>query len=677
MKNYLIALAVLGTALLSSCIQEKSFDVTPLGENDIAFVMSNSATRSADATSAAVKGVTLKFGTTPDGEPLVLEETIEELNAGPATKGAPAYTTNVGTVYETMGVFSPTTSFGDVIYEVMDKELTYDHNKDNSEEGLGWRYRHNYNVTPWPNKTDKVDFYLRMPAAGTNVTGLAYDNVVNSSSDKTVSFTLASPETAVQQQDILFGFTSISKNEHDHYLPNGAPVTMYHALSGVKFRNGHTNENQTKTIITKVEFVGLVDNGSCVMNPADGTVEWTAGDLSTDTEGKPFVFYQDFTNPTYVKNQGAANSDGTVDFTGSSTSLQLPNTSWTSAAADHNLNADDGSFTFWFIPQTISDDVTLKVTFRIKTPETIEGTEIPITINFGRLVNANGPITWQAGQLRTYTLKPFDVDVMISDKMEDPMIKSDLHVANTGNVDEYVRLLIMGNWYGWKPGTTAAQMAATEPSILVGYKYKGDEPGLTDKQKSQMVLPWYREGYPCTDPSDPDTCDDTLDPKTHPSIDPYGHFDPDFTLAKLGDRDGEMNDWADASGGFYYTAKIGPGAGTLNTNAVTRNLFESYTLERVPTIYLPSGNGREPAVGVHLVMEIVIQAIGVPKKKVTENGEEVEKDVWWLEAWYEATQVDKLHPNSMKNGEYRNALYRDHFKAGDYGDVVYDKYVID
>ena len=667
MKKIYIALSVLAAAALTSCVQEKTFYNHVVGENEIAFVMQNTVTRSADEASVPIKGVTLKMGVTPQGEPLVLEETIEELNPGPATKGAPAYTQNVGTLYKNMGVYSPTTSFGDVAFETMDEGLY---------EG-GWRYWHNYGSNPWPDKTSKVEFYLRMPAVGENVTGLAYN------ADKTVTFKLSSPETALAQQDLLFGTTALTKEEHDSYLPAGAPVMMYHALTGVKFRNGHTNENQTKTIISRVEFVGLVDNGSCVMNPANGSVVWTPGELSTDTEGNPFVFYQDFTNPTYIKNQGAANSDGTVDFTGTETSLQLPNTSWTSAAADHNLNNGDGSFTFWFIPQTITDDVTLKVTFLVKTPETPEGTEIPVTVKFGELVNAKGAVTWNAGQLRTYTLKPFDVDVMISDKMNDPMIKSELHVANTGNVDEYVRLLIMGNWYGWKPGTTEAEMQSTEPSILVGYKYKDESQlpaGLSEEDKAKylqkMVLPWYREGYPCTDPSDPDTCDDTLDPNVYQSIDPYGHFDPGFTLAKLGDRDGEMNDWADASGGFYYTAKIGPGAGTLNTNAVTRNLFESYTLDRVPIIYLPSGNGREPAVGVHLVMEIVIQAIAVPKKTVTVDGNDVEKDVWWLEAWYEATKVDKLHPNAKKGNAYRNATYRNHFMAGDYGDVVYDKYPV-
>lgn len=654
-KHLLTALAFLGIAMLSSCVQEKSFDGKQMGENDVAFVMQNTSTRSAEAASSVTKGVTLKMGTTPQGEPLILEETIENLNPGPATRGIPAYTENVGVLYETMGVYSPTTSFGDASFAVMDQ---YEHPADPTIDG--WRYHHRYNSSPWPaDKNALVDFYLRMPATGTGVEAFQHLYTNNQ-----VSFNLASPEQARNQQDLLFGFTSISNNKHDSYLPAGAPVTMYHALSGVKFANGHDNGNQTKTIISKVEFTGLVDNGTCTItfdkNGNPPTIVWTNPGISTVGTGEDtalFTFSETFNNPTYTPDSGASNSDGTVDYTNSSDPNYNPalyGTSWTAAAGSHNLNDKDGSLTFWFIPQTITEDVILNVTFCIKTPETPNGTEIVRSIEFGKLVNEGreNAVYWDAGQLRTYTLKPYDVDVVIMDNMTST-IKSDLRIVNTGNVDEYVRVLIMGNWYGWKPGTTPTEMQTTEPSILVGYKYKGDEPGLTEAQKSEMVDPWYREGYP--DPENPSTYKD-----------PYGHFDSSFTLAKLGERDGQRNDWADASGGFYYTMPIGPGEKIEGTGSATKDLFKTYEVTEVPDIYLPSGNGRAKAEGVHLVMEIVVQAIEVPTKMV--DGEE--KQVWWLEAWYQATGVSKLHPNSMKDGEYRNKTYRDHFIAGDYAPTV-------
>lgn len=649
MKKIIFALAVLMTVSFASCVQEKAFNDTKLGENAIAFVMQNSSTRAADMNSHVTKGITLKMGTTPYGEPIELEETIEELNPGPATKGAPVYTKNVGLVYSTMGVYSPTTSFGNNIYECIDERLTYAHDKFDPSENpdLGWRYHHIYGSSPWPNKTDPVDFYMRMPAQGTGASVLTpsdYDTA-----NKTLSFTLQSPEKAANQQDLLFGFTSINKQTHDNYLPNGAPVTMYHALSAVKFANGHENNNATKTIITKVEFTGLVDNGTLIVNPRTGTttVNPTEG-VAPVTSG--YKFYQDYSDPTYTASAGANNSDGTVDFTDPATNPDLYGTSWTNgtqsedmkkAAADHNLNNADGELTFWFIPQTISNDVKLTVTFQIKTPDTPNGIDLkPITINFGELVNAKGAVEWKAGQLRTYTLKPYEVDVEIEDTMTET-IKSNVHIANTGNVDEYVRVLIMGNWYGWR--TQKSKDDGDEPSILVGYKYKTPEAAAeAGESYDTMVDPWFRGGY------DNDG-DGTF-------VDPYGHFDDSFLLAdlKAAGRDGQRDDWADASGGFYYTMKIGPGTRYQNTDSATKNLFNSYTVTKVPHIYLPFGDYREEAVGVHLVMEIVVQAIEVPKN---EDG----TDKWWLQAWYEATGIEKLKPT-----DNRNKAYYELYQAGAY-----------
>ncbi len=654
MKKVYIALAVLATAALTSCQEEKSFnELTPVGENGIAFTIAGSATRSAvEGESYAMKGITISLGNI-EGESLNIEETIEELNPSPATKGSPAYTQNVGILYKNqLGVFAE--EFGDASFAT------------DAVAGDGWRYTHHYgSKDPWPDEKTPVDFYLRMPVNE----ALGMPGVSNlSNADKKTTFTFTSPYTGAEQTDILFSQVSVNKKQHDGYLPDGTPVTMYHALTGVKFRNGHTNENETKTIITKVVFKNLYDKGECTVNlDASEKVQWPTNKL----EMKLGTFTQEFENATFdtTLSDVKDNPDGTVGsgdgYDANHTwNSNLNGTSWMSAAADKNLNDKDGSLTFWFIPQAISDDVTLEVTFLIKTKDNPNGTEITHKIEFGKLLNEgrDNNIEWKAGQLRTYTLKPFDVDVEIKDSMLSDT-KSGLHIANTGNVDEYIRLLIMGNWYGWEPGTTEDQMRSTEPSILVGYKYKGDEEeleGLSDaelaEKMSEMVKPWYREGYD--------------------GVDPYGSFDSSFLLANLGDRDGKKRDWADASGGFYYTAKVGPGEGTLTTASATKDLFASYKLTDVPKIYLPYANGRAEAVGVHLVMEIVVQAIAVPTVMV----DGVEKDVWWLEAWYRATGVDKLHPNALKDdGTYRNKKYRNLYLADEYKELgqVYDLYPIE
>ena len=426
MKKIYVAMTVLATVLLSSCVQEKNFNNITVGENELSFAMQGVSTRSAEeGSSLAVRGITI-----PLGERIMLEETIEELNPGPATKGQPVYTVTLPDVYPRMGVYAEG-KFGDAVFNKMD---------DTQYENRGWRYNHNYDGRPWPDdKTKDVTFYLRMPASGGGV----------SNYNKT-TFELTSPDNGLNQQDLLFGQATMSKEEHDAELPAGYPVTMTHALSGIKFRNGHPNGTMTKTIITRVELIGLNKYGKGTIGE-NGVVTWDPVTPVLSTEEAPF--YLTFENPTYTKEDGASNPDGTV----TTWSEGLTGTSWTgeNAAADHNLNHANGELTFWFIPQEISDDVILKVYFTVKTPDSVEGfvSDACHTIYLGEMLNTKyqsvegneGNLKWEAGQLRTYTLKPYDVDVDIKDTMTEDT-KSNLHIANTGNVDEYVRMLIMGNW---------------------------------------------------------------------------------------------------------------------------------------------------------------------------------------------------------------------------------------
>ena len=627
MKNKLIALAVLGTAMLSSCVQEKSFDNITVGENEIAFVIGGSSTRSAEVMPVVTPGASIELCKTDNGEAIFLEETIEDMNASPATRGIPAYNTNLGKLYETMGVYAGG-NFGDKNFERWDQ---YENPVDAPE--LGWRYRYNYSASPWPDKDTQVDFNFRMPAT---MNGVAFD----ATSHYTV-FDYTTPAAATDQQDILFAHTKLNKRTHDTYLPNGAPVLMYHALTGVKFRNGHVNGSDTKTIIKKVEIFGLKDKGHCVVTSDDNNVvtfTWTGQKKTLDS------FSQEYSNPEYVVSAGAANPDGTVDYTNPGTeenpnpnyNPDLYGTSWTAAAADHNLNDKDGSLTFWFVPQEITDEVTMKVTFVVKTPFTpngngadvanLSGTDITLTLNFGKELNAqyktaSDKVFWGPGQLRTYSLKPLDVDVDIEDTMQG-LVKSNVKIANTGNVPEYVRVLLLGNWYGWetqaewdawKSATTEEAKAEHEPSILVGYTTDGSETPRQDV----MVDPWYRGGY------DHDG-DGTY-------VDPYGYFDNTFTLG----APQSGNKWIDASGGFYYPYPIGPGT---KLTAETEALFRRYTITTIPDIYIatPTSNVRVKAKGVHLVLTVSVQAIGALDKDGNEKG--------WLEAWYEATGNKKLNP---------------------------------
>ena len=591
MKKIYFVMAVLATALLASCEKEKYFDnIIPVKEGDIAFAIQGATTKSGVGPEVET-GVSISVGKGINGQSFCLEETIENLNPTPSTKGAPAYTHNVGTLYTTMGVYAKApgedTFAGDATFERMDGTMT-----DNPNGGQGWRYYHNYaGSDPWPDETTPVDFYLRMPAAPTGVSNLDYADGVDDAQQpvKQLSFSYSTPSNGQNQQDILLGFSSINKEQHQDYLPEGAPVMMYHALTGVKFRNGHSNDGSTKTIITKVQFKGIRSTGTCTFTPGEEGVSKDKIEWSGLDNGATFTLDFSSLNPTYVPADGADNPDGTISYGSDS---KYAGTSWTSAAADHNLNDEDGSFTFWFIPQQIEESVTLEVTFLVKTPDTPDGTEVPHIIEFGKLVtkttgegeSATKTYTeWKAGQLRTYTLKPFDVDVEIFDSMTN-LTKDNLHVTNTGNVDEYVRIMVIGNWYGWK---SAADKTANpnNPMILVGYT--SDDP-----DDDTMVEPWFRENPVYA-----------------------AGFDSTFP----GGRPLASSHWKRGTGSyFYYDQVIGAGQQLSGTDA----LFQHYELEEnmIPAIYLPVANQttRQAAVGVHLVMEVVVQAIPTTKPDGTE-----------------------------------------------------------
>ncbi|MBR6933104.1 MAG: hypothetical protein IKH49_07375, partial [Bacteroidales bacterium] len=193
MKKIYIAMAVLVTAVLVSCQQEKSFNDVKIGENDVVFVIKSGATRSAEASPAARQGVIIPIET-ENGSQFFLEETVTSLDEFAATRGTPAYTENLGTLYANeLSVWGNGGSFTTAAtYTNMENSL---YPRKDANLGDGWRYQHNYADNPWPDGT--VDFYLNMPAAPTGVTITGRDG-------GKFTFTYTSPTKAKEQQDILF-----------------------------------------------------------------------------------------------------------------------------------------------------------------------------------------------------------------------------------------------------------------------------------------------------------------------------------------------------------------------------------------------------------------------------------------------------------------------------------------
>ena len=216
------------------------------------------------------------------------------------------------------------------------------------------------------------------------------------------------------------------------------------------------------------------------------------------------------------------------------------------SGADRNLNKADASFTFWFIPQDITADLKLQVTFYVWNGAT-KGDEVTLELNLGERILAQTSDynkSWLAGQLRTFTLDPTIVDVSIDDDMDDDKkIKSNVKVVNTGNKDEFVRVAIVGNWVDPATG-----------EILMGT--------ITTNAADERVFT----------PLDPWTEDNTT----------FG------TFTKLG---GEGL-WVKEADGFWYCKeRIAPG------ESPSVPLFDTYT------------RGTAPVEGAGLVIELVVQGV--------------------------------------------------------------------
>ena len=430
MKKIYIAVAALAAVTLFSCQQEQSFNDEKLGENALVLSLQGApSTRSMETNATIKKGETIELGTDEEGNLFVLEETIQDLNDAwaPATKGTPVYTENVGVLYEKMGVRA-----GSSNYEFYSMD-----NAEGSATGTmvdgGWRYQGEFT---WAQ--DAYDFYFWMPTTDNGITGTP--TYGKTGDDLSITFSYQSKKTAADQKDLIFAARNITKAEaQGDYRVNGVPVLFNHALTGVKF--AIKNYDATKKITIKsVSFNGLYDSGTCTIIPAkennykdkpteeyssgDGRVAWPAASLTKS--GDPI-------------NSGAFGAP--VDFNGTSFDSKgnYPE-SFGAAGNKQNLNDADASQTFWLIPQTLTDAVTLTIVYTFGSDE-----EQTWVIDFGEIVAAKGDAVWKAGQLRTYTLKVDDINVHIADEISEGK-KQSIAITNTGNTDAFIRAAIIGNW---------------------------------------------------------------------------------------------------------------------------------------------------------------------------------------------------------------------------------------
>ena len=554
-------MAVLATAALASCQQEKSFNDEKLGENSVVFTISGGATRSAETAPEVRQGVVIPLET-EDGSKFFLEETVVNLNEiGPATKGTPAYTENLGSLYKNdLSVYAAEGTFGTATYENMETSM---YARKDEAQGEGWRYQHNYNGDPWPKDGSAVGFYLNMPAAPTGVS-------ITGRTGGKFTFTYTSPTTAAEQQDILFAYRSMTKEQHHGFLPNGAPVLFQHALTAVKFAIGNDDDDisSNNIAITEVIFNGLVNTGTCEISPSAET-NYTDNKTTYSSAG---VTSWPTKSATANNTISSGTYSGTVNYTSGSNNKF--GDSWYSAGNEKNLNDANGTQTFWLIPQTVSSGVTLTIKY------TFAGTPGEWTIDFGKVLAAKS-VNWQAGELRTYTIKIDDVNVKIEDQVHmttESDYKDNVVITNTGNTDAFIRAAIVGQWLN------------VEGKPVFGF---------TDKLYNfYSVASWYEDQFVKTEAGSHGTFSD---------------------LAGYKGADNPLNDWYLCTDGFYYYSK--PVAPTKTTE---KKLFSSYTIGTAPEVTI---SGVQTA--IHFSLEIATQAISANKV----DGSQYD----WQDAWQNAT----------------------------------------
>lgn len=586
MKKIHIVMAVLATAALASCQQEKSFEDKKIGEKDLVFSLQGSAsTRSAEDAIAIRKGVIIEAEKDENGNGLIMEETIETLNDiyAPATKGTPAYTENVGKLYENLGVVIKNGSselLNTTGFYAMDDEMV----------GGGWRYQGEF--AGWPDADTPLDFYLWMPVANNGIQGTPTygTNTVDNKKVHTITFSYKTPtgsdSDAKAQQDLIFAARSLSKSDHNAALPNGASVLFKHALTGVKFAIANYDATNQITI-KEVTLNNIKSQGTCTITP-DLDIENNHRDYPTPTESvtDPYTSAEavNWGTPTTPASFSSGSFGAPVSYATGGSFKDDSNDygkypkSFSDAGATDNLNTKTASQTFWFIPQEMTDDVTLTVKYTFGS-----ATEQTWTIEIGKfLKKANASrVYWQAGELRTYTIKIDDVNVKIEDQVHmttESDYKDNVVITNTGNTDAFIRAAIVGQWLN------------VEGKPVFGF---------TDKLYNfYSVASWYEDQFVKTEAGSHGTFSD---------------------LAGYKGADNPLNDWYLCTDGFYYYSK--PVAPTKTTE---KKLFSRYTIGTAPEVTI---SGVQTA--IHFSLEIATQAISANKV----DGSQYD----WQDAWQNAT----------------------------------------
>ena len=438
----LVALAATAALLVCSCLQDQneSIETRDAGLDGVSLVLEGITTRSASA--SPVRNYRYALGKDDEGNSYSLLETVTTMEDfvqdTPETRGTPVYTENVQNVYGS--------SFNGVMYKAGTSEQVVGDGAFNIMSGtnpLVWRREIGYNPFASANE---LTFFLRMPASPTGVSNLTYG--FDTDNNPKIEFDYTTPTTAANQQDIIFATRTLTEATYKQEFDSkgGASVLFRHALTGIKFAIGNNTieGSDVQTFIKKVEFTGLKNKGHVVYTP-QGT-ETNVDDITEFSSAGSFS-WTDIAGTNITTKYTQTFSEDQIRNFEKNDAVKGPD-SFYAAGDKNNLNKADASLTFWFIPQEMTDDVKLDVTFYVKRGA-IQGQDITLTLDLGTAILAQSSGVndeWMAGQLRTFTLVPTTVDVDITDEVDNKTVKKNVITRNTGNKDVYMRVAIVGNW---------------------------------------------------------------------------------------------------------------------------------------------------------------------------------------------------------------------------------------
>ncbi len=548
-NNYKIFWMALAAALsLASCVRDAEDNGKgDYDRNTLAFSLASRIETRSASDPAPGNTLSIPLGDPVDGHQVYLEETVTTLDGpvpeGPETRGTPVYTENFSNMF---------TAFSGAGYAASGTELTpvVEDGPFTRDEG---RWVRKFPSDPFAGN-DELYFFFHAPSTLPGVSNLAYS--INSSGRCIIDFDYTVPLAATDQQDLVFSGRPVPKAE-----ARKADILFHHALTGIKFATDNDNSDpDVQTYISKVEFPNALfrsahftitttwedgqwrDNpdyysSSQVSSGGARTVRVSSGQQLKSTE----VFSQTFTDTDVV----TFAEGGTFADKGA-----YPE-SFSHSGNVKNVNAADGSKTFWLIPQAMNNNVVMDVTFHVISGGKDSG---PVTrrVEIGKALSG---VEWKAGELRTYTLKADLVDVSITDTVTG-FEKTNVTITNTGNADAFIRAHIAAAWFGKAGGKYCLAI------------------GNSSQTGADFVDAWRMTGT---------------------TGDNYGGVFEGLP----------GSGWVLATDGYFYHKAVVP------AGEDTAVLFTRYSIDAsaVPEVWYHEGHTRKLFMDMELVMDIPVQAI--------------------------------------------------------------------